>query len=873
MRLQKRNFGLEDRIFATRQKIVLCPVISSQQLPNACVVEEVPETTKEFWTECRYWLNRKICGKKTRIRFECCEGFEQMDGEDGCTLVKPLRNLLETAEALGATKWAAYIRDSGLQNEFESAGAFTLFAPTNEAFDSIRGSLRSQMDSYRGNPNNPILLYHIVPTKLRSDDFEGDQVVETRHQGHNLRINKYSNGMTTINCNLLVRKDQEASNGIVHIIDGVLDPSLGIATNVADMDARFRVLAEMLNKSGYINVLRTLQDSITILAPSDEAFQKLADSRREKIINDREARLALLQNHVIPHVICESAITGEHKVRTMSSNKLTFTCDIDGAYVETTKLHGEFNLGKNGIVHVIDDVLLPDRAKNLVELAESRQLRTFVDFVKRSGLEETLSHTGDYTFFVPDENAWLEMPPEALAQARRDPEYAGLMLRFHGAYGRHLTNSINDNQGIMSLDEENPVRLQVWRRALGVENAKITDSDLEAQNGVIHIINKVELSRIMSSPEELRNLITSHIAINMFPETAFEPGLIYSIDGLSSNFKVKKNNEGKLTVNGANVLSSHMSANGVIHVVDKVFKPSDGESYASVKRTSISTVTHRNGTTSTRTFVSTSKSSGRTHHRRVTVNEGYGKDIEEILPAFPQGSVIVGSTQRKAEIVYPPTKASKGRKSHRRESLKKHRHRVSKEKNTSTFLPFSSTTSDASTTSAPPTTTTSTPLPTTTSTTTTTSSTTVTESTTSTTTPSTTGFLPPVTFRITTYYYTTLKPSYKLREEHESLYRSQTSKDRTADINFQIVRGSRVPVAYNNNSMYDMKYFSKTYENYGSKKPLEHNLKIHSSNDNEYKEVVDQSDLSIPVPYSKKSVYSDYANIGKVNSQGYVRTQ
>ncbi|RXG56636.1 hypothetical protein Avbf_06804 [Armadillidium vulgare] len=227
----------------------------------------------------------------------------------------------------------------------------------------------------------------------------------------------------------------------------------------------------------------------------------------------------------------------------------------------------------------------------------------------------------------------------------------------------------------------------------------------------------------MSSPEELRNLITSHIAINMFPETAFEPGLIYSIDGLSSNFKV----------NGANVLSSHMSANGVIHVVDKVFKPSDGESYASVKRTSISTVTHRNGTTSTRTFVSTSKSSGRTHHRRVTVNEGYGKDIEEILPAFPQ--------------------------------------------------------------------------------------------------------------------------------------------DRTADINFPIVRGSRVPVAYNNNSMYDKKYFSKTYENYGSKKPLENNLKIHSSNDNEYKEVVDQSDLSIPVPYSKKSVYSDYANIGKVNSQGYVRTQ
>ena len=46
-------------------------------------------------------------------------------------------------------------------------------------------------------------------------------------------------------------------------------------------------------------------------------------------------------------------------------------------------------------------------AKNLVELAESRHLVTFVELVRKAGLEETLSHTGDYTFFVPDENAWL----------------------------------------------------------------------------------------------------------------------------------------------------------------------------------------------------------------------------------------------------------------------------------------------------------------------------------------------------------------------------------------------------------------------------------------------------------------------------------
>ncbi|XP_050698779.1 transforming growth factor-beta-induced protein ig-h3-like [Eriocheir sinensis] len=317
--------------------------------------------------------------------------------------------------------------------------------------------------------------------------------------------------MTTTNCALLIRKDQHATNGVVHLISNILDPSIGTLQNVADMvlnmsDGRFTVLADVLQRNGYINVLRTMQGSVTVLAPSDEAFQKLSESRREKIINDREARLALIQNHVIPHVICESAVTGEHRVSTVSRDRLTFSCDISGTFVETTKMRGNFNLGQNGIVHMIDDVLLPDRAKNLLELAESRQLHTFVDLVKKAGLEETLTHTGDYTFFVPDEAAWYALDSQVLDEARRDLDLAGQLVRFHGAYGRHLTNAITDNQAIMTLNEEDPVRLQVWRRGLGVEDARITEPDLEAQNGVIHIINKVITPSNQSIDDVLRSI-------------------------------------------------------------------------------------------------------------------------------------------------------------------------------------------------------------------------------------------------------------------------------------------------------------------------------------------------------------------------------
>ena len=58
----------------------------------------------------------------------------------------------------------------------------------------------------------------------------------------------------------------------------------------------------------------------------------------------------------------------------------------------------------------------------------------------------------------------------------------------------------------MSLDEENPVRLQVWRTGLGVEDALITEEDLEAQNGVIHIINKVIFPSNQSVEDSLSTL-------------------------------------------------------------------------------------------------------------------------------------------------------------------------------------------------------------------------------------------------------------------------------------------------------------------------------------------------------------------------------
>ena len=110
-------------------------------------------------------------------------------------LVKPLKNVLETARELGATDFVDYIEESGLDKELSTEGAFTLLAPTNEAFRNIPSELRGRIDSYRGNIENPILRYHVIDRKIMSDDFHADMTVPTLYNGNLLRINKYSSGV------------------------------------------------------------------------------------------------------------------------------------------------------------------------------------------------------------------------------------------------------------------------------------------------------------------------------------------------------------------------------------------------------------------------------------------------------------------------------------------------------------------------------------------------------------------------------------------------------------------------------------------------------------------------------------------------------
>lgn len=619
--------------------------MARSQGPNTCVVEEVPGTNKKYWTECKYWMHREICGTKTVIRYECCEGYQQVRGKPGCSGVKPMLNLLETMVELGATKFVDYAIQAGLADRLRLPGeAMTVFVPTNQAFQSLNSIQRAALERSLRNPNSSYLLYHMVGKKLLSRDFEADQEVESLNRGDTFRVNRYSNGMMTVNCNPVIRKDHHATNGIVHVIDQVLIPPgkyerLSIPELIIE-DGRFRELSSAMVQSEHVNELRR-GGPYTIFAPSDESFQKIFPNEMARIRKDPKALSALLQNHIVPTIICLPALMDKHKMKTLGGQDITFECNKTGTYVNGAKLTSETMLSSNGIINMISDVLIPDRVRSVLELAEKKEnnLTAFTSLIRSANLENLLDHPNvTLTVFAPTDEAFEQLSQQELEEYTSTTEKARHLLNHHIVHGRYTTDIMSDNQVVETYESRSELRLKVYRKAVGVESAIVKTSDIEGQNGVLHIIDRVltppklniiemldnnkefsmfseavrrvretepyflerngnpystftifaptdeafkelgsrKLESIMGSEKKLKKVIMNHVVDNMMSSGSFSTSKVYyNVRTEYQTVNVHKK-KGHLMVNGAHVIKSDMlTKDGIVHCIDQVLMPED----------------------------------------------------------------------------------------------------------------------------------------------------------------------------------------------------------------------------------------------------------------------------------------------------------
>lgn len=246
---------------------------------------------------------------------------------------------------------------------------YTLFAPTDEAFQALGFKTIQDVVKAPKEVLTPILLYHVVAAKVMAAQVPaGPNAAVKTVNGANVFLTSNSNGVF-INGSPVIVADVKAANGVIHVIDHVLLPPAGniVATAIANPDFSFLVAAVLKASKGTTNVAALLSGDgpLTVFAPTNEAFMKAGFKTIADISNaDSDFLTSVLAYHVVQGRVFSSDLTDNMTVPMFAGGNTTITL-TDGPKIKGTKNDKAFNIVKtnivttNGVIHVIDGVLLP----------------------------------------------------------------------------------------------------------------------------------------------------------------------------------------------------------------------------------------------------------------------------------------------------------------------------------------------------------------------------------------------------------------------------------------------------------------------------------------------------------------------------------
>ena len=243
---------------------------------------------------------------------------------------------------------------AGLDGALSSSGPFTVFAPTNSAFEALPAGL---LESLTDQQLSEILQYHVLSVEVLSNQLEAEQSVASL-TGENIFVTTNSNGVTINNAATVITADIEASNGVIHAIDRVILPD-GFGDVVDNASKRY-FLDTLVETVAAMDLVGTLQGEgpWTVFAPTNEAFDAISDvipTLTPEQITD------ILLYHVLPTRALSTDLTpGDQTITAANGDPVTVNLFGDTVTVNGTATVQIANInGTNGVIHVIDSVLLP----------------------------------------------------------------------------------------------------------------------------------------------------------------------------------------------------------------------------------------------------------------------------------------------------------------------------------------------------------------------------------------------------------------------------------------------------------------------------------------------------------------------------------
>jgi len=285
------------------------------------------------------------------------------------------KNIVELAASVpDLSTLVTALKAGKLVDTLESAGPFTVFAPTNEAFGKLdKSTLAYLLDPSHIKELDSVLTYHVLPEAVQSKDLKPFQFVKTV-EGASLEIRVY-NEKVYVNNAEVTTANVEATNGVVHIVDHVLlppstptpAPTQPAATkNIVELAASVPDLSTLVTALKAGKLVDTLESAgpFTVFAPTNEAFGKLDKSTLAYLLDPSHIKEldSVLTYHVLPEAVQSKDLKPYQDVKTVQGDLVRIVVAGGSVYVNNAKVVTPNVEATNGVVHVIDHVLTAYKA-------------------------------------------------------------------------------------------------------------------------------------------------------------------------------------------------------------------------------------------------------------------------------------------------------------------------------------------------------------------------------------------------------------------------------------------------------------------------------------------------------------------------------
>lgn len=261
----------------------------------------------------------------------------------------------------------AALQKAELVGALQGEGPFTVFAPTNAAFEKLLASLGITAEDLLNHPQlKEVLLYHVVSGQVLSTDLSNGMTAPTL-SGENIKVD-LSSGVK-INSSSVTTADVMATNGVIHIIDSVLVPSTfklnpepavpATVVDVALSNSDFSILVAALQKADLVSALQG-EGPFTVFAPTNPAFEKLLAALNisaSELLNQPDLAKVLLY-HVVSGKVMSTDLSNGLEAATLNGEKVKFDLSSGVKVNQSGVTAADIEAG-NGVIHVIDTVLVP----------------------------------------------------------------------------------------------------------------------------------------------------------------------------------------------------------------------------------------------------------------------------------------------------------------------------------------------------------------------------------------------------------------------------------------------------------------------------------------------------------------------------------